>query len=253
MSETLQLFIIASLSIVVSLVGVLLVMLIRRERENALEKRGSKEGYEMVFTPERNHLDNSVRELHLRYAQAQEQIDELGKLLRLSLNASEAVPEPRSSFSRSLELARNSSFLRGLGLNFQDEKVKQNSVFVLTPFVDAETPAFEAVRRSCGNLGLSAFKASESFAGDNILNSIIYSIVYSRFVVANITGRNANVFYEAAIAQMLEKRVIFISEATHPIPFDVAQQTIVTYTSSRELETRLTETIARYGIADSGL
>ena len=250
MSETWQIIVVALLVVGVTLLGMFLSLQIRRDRLLAEASLRSAENYRMMFTPERSHLDNSVKELHARYARTQQQIDELGELLKLSLRASDSVPEPKNSMSNSVDLANRSAFLQGLGLSFDASRVRSDRVFVLTPFVPSEEGNFDAIRRACGRVGLSAFRASEEFAGGNILNSIIYSIVYSRFVVANLTGRNANVFYEAAIAQMLEKRVVLISHARDPLPFDVNQQSIIPFHDGNELEYRLTEAIARYGVSE---
>jgi len=58
----------------------------------------------------------------------------------------------------------------------------------------------------------------------------IWSMILSaEVVVADITGRNANVFYELGIAHTLGKPVILITQTTEDIPFDLNRYRHVIY------------------------
>lgn len=55
-----------------------------------------------------------------------------------------------------------------------------------------------------------------------ITSQVIQHIVEDPLVIADLTGRNPNVFYELALRHALKKPVVQIIHATESIPFDVA-------------------------------
>lgn len=55
-----------------------------------------------------------------------------------------------------------------------------------------------------------------------ITSQVIQHIVEDPLVIADLTGRNPNVFYELALRHAIKKPVVQIIHATETIPFDVA-------------------------------
>lgn len=55
-----------------------------------------------------------------------------------------------------------------------------------------------------------------------ITSQVIQHIVEDPLVIADLTGRNPNVFYELAIRHAIKKPVVQIIHGSEPIPFDVA-------------------------------
>jgi hypothetical protein len=51
---------------------------------------------------------------------------------------------------------------------------------------------------------------------------VVSLIDQSRIVVCDVTGRNANVFYETGIAHTLGREVILIAQHQTDVPFDIA-------------------------------
>jgi hypothetical protein len=99
-------------------------------------------------------------------------------------------------------------------------------VFVLMPFTEAWSdrvwkkhlkPAIERI--SC-DPPLVALRADDLF-GSDVMYDIFESILRARIVIADITNRNANVFYELGIAHTLGKSVIILSQGIDHIPFDL--------------------------------
>ena len=62
-----------------------------------------------------------------------------------------------------------------------------------------------------------------------ITTQIIEQIVEADLVVADLTGHNANVFYELAIRHAIKKPVILLIEAGEIIPFDVLQNRTIKF------------------------
>jgi hypothetical protein len=56
-----------------------------------------------------------------------------------------------------------------------------------------------------------------------ITSQVIQHLLEDALVVADLSGRNANVFYELAVRHAVRKPVVQLIQAGEPIPFDVAQ------------------------------
>src|SRR5205823_14185213 len=55
-----------------------------------------------------------------------------------------------------------------------------------------------------------------------ITSQVIQHVVEDPLVIADLTGRNPNVFYELALRHAVKRPVVQIIHATETIPFDVA-------------------------------
>ena len=64
---------------------------------------------------------------------------------------------------------------------------------------------------------------------ENILKSIIDSIINSNFIVSDLTNSNPNVYYEMALAHAYKKNVILISQNIEDAPFDIRSYRIIKY------------------------
>jgi len=71
-------------------------------------------------------------------------------------------------------------------------------------------------------------------------------------IVADLTGRNANVFYEVGLAHALGKQIIFITQDSDQLPFDVSTSRCIKYlkddlvTLQKELERAFAAVPQRY-------
>ena len=79
----------------------------------------------------------------------------------------------------------------------------------------------------------------DSNISSNILAHVIEEMLSAKIVIANISGRNPNVFYELGIAHALGKPVLLISESLSDIPFDIHSQRILAFRDERELTKNL--------------
>jgi hypothetical protein len=140
-------------------------------------------------------------------------------------------------------------FLSGFGISSKDIKLIPTQVFVLTPLSAREMESYDAVRSACERLGLRAVRGDEQNISGSILPVIIKEISQSRFVIANLNGRNPNVFYEMGIAQALGKDVLMFAhqKVMQQLPFDIAHQRIIFYDSNNELYEDLTAAIGQLG------
>lgn len=93
-------------------------------------------------------------------------------------------------------------------------------VFVITPFGEEFLALFEKLQYSFGD------QFDFSNAGDmdnqqNILKDIVEGIALAEIIIADLTGLNANVFYELGLAHAMNKKVIIITQDIDDLPFDI--------------------------------
>ncbi|WED29900.1 nucleoside 2-deoxyribosyltransferase [Vibrio sp. DW001] len=125
-------------------------------------------------------------------------------------------------------------FLQNLGVTSLPE-VDPKKVFVLTPFNEEFSSQYNTIKETLNNLGLKCVRGDDSTVSSNILAHIMEEMLSAKVVVANLSGRNANVFYELGIAHALGKPVLLISESIADIPFDIQHQRILTFNNEEDL------------------
>lgn len=139
-------------------------------------------------------------------------------------------------------------FLKNIGLSDIPD-VNDEQVFVLTPFNDEYQAQYNAIKSVITDSGFKCTRGDDSNLSSNILTHIIEQIAKSRVVIANISGRNPNVFYELGIAHALGKPVVIVSESLADIPFDINNSRILAFQSidelKRELRIWFTKTLAK--------
>jgi hypothetical protein len=106
-----------------------------------------------------------------------------------------------------------------------------DSCFVLMPFApplgNHYTLIYEpAIRKA----GLRAVRAdADMFATGKIMDQVWAGINAAKVLVAELTSRNPNVFYELGIAHALKKPVVLISSNEGDVPFDVRHIRVIYY------------------------
>lgn len=150
--------------------------------------------------------------------------------------------------------ATYSNFLRSMNIENGDLEIDQKLVFVLTPFDQAQNEVFQIIKDVCIKYGFRVIRGDEEFSSGNILAQIVRNIVRARLVIANISTRNANVFFELGIAQALDKQTLLVSQTIGDLPFDVQNQRIVLFNDiadlPRKLQDALFRTLVNVDVAD---
>lgn len=83
-------------------------------------------------------------------------------------------------------------------------------------------PAIEAT-------GLEAHRADDLFRPSTIVTDIWSYTKKAKLLLADLTGKNPNVFYELGLAHALAKPAILIAESMDEIPFDLRALRIIVY------------------------
>jgi hypothetical protein len=96
-------------------------------------------------------------------------------------------------------------------------------------------------------LKLKAKRADDFFTAHSVVEDIWAAIYRAKIIIADCTGRNANVFYEIGIAHTAGKRVILITQNERDVPFDFRSIRYIRYSYTppgmRILEEKLEKTI----------
>lgn len=97
-----------------------------------------------------------------------------------------------------------------------------NSCFVIMPFSPTFQTEYERIiRPAVEAAGLACVRADEIYSRPQITADIWQSLRAARVVVAELTGKNTNVFYEVGLAHALGKPVVIITRSEDDVPFDL--------------------------------
>ena len=118
----------------------------------------------------------------------------------------------------------------------QDPPAPGGTGFILMPFKDEFAPVYEAIKEAIVGAGLKASKANDlnNFNPRAAMEEILKGIAEANVVVADMTGANANVFYEVGIAHTVKENVVLITQDTSKLPFDSQHIPHIPYNSSEE-------------------
>ncbi len=103
-------------------------------------------------------------------------------------------------------------------------------VFVLMPFDKRFNDIYEfGVKGAAADAGAYAERVDEQIHTDSIYDRIVNQIAKADIIVADMTGRNPNVYYEVGYAHALGKRVFLLTQDAGDIPFDLKHRPHIVY------------------------
>ena len=107
----------------------------------------------------------------------------------------------------------------------------RSNCFVLMPFARQFDEVYFAIRTACEvpDLLLSCSRADDFYGAGHIMEDILEGIVHSEYIVADVTGKNPNVFYELGLAHAARKPVVFVAGDIEDVPFDVRHLRVVVF------------------------
>ena len=117
----------------------------------------------------------------------------------------------------------------------RDFLIEDDLCFVLMPFREPFIRLYEDhIKPTLQSVDLRVMKADDIFTPTAIIDDIWQYINRARLIVADVTGRNSNVFYELGIAHTVGKDVIILTQNQDDIPFDLRHLRYFTYTDNQE-------------------
>ena len=166
--------------------------------------------------------------------------------------SSESFPEFRSLFMESLESAQllqhNNDKTRVLDISAELQSAEEasdriktlgkaagvvagESCFVMQPFAAPLGDYYEKIYKpAIEKAGLRAVRAdAEIFGTGKIMDQVWSGINSARVLVAELTSRNPNVFYELGLAHALKKPVVLVTSREDDVPFDLQHIRVIHY------------------------
>ena len=125
-------------------------------------------------------------------------------------------------------------------------------IFVLMPF----DPKFDdiykfGIKGAAGDAGAYAERIDEQIFMEGMLERIFNQINKADVIIADMTGKNPNVFYEVGYAHALNKVVLLITQSAEDIPFDLKHRQHIIYGGKiDQLRTELTGKIS-WGVIEA--
>ena len=106
-----------------------------------------------------------------------------------------------------------------------------DSCFVMQPFAQPLGSYYEKIfKPAIEKAGLQPVRAdAEIFGTGKIIDQIWRGIKNAKVLIAELTTRNANVFYELGIAHALQKPVVLVAANEPDVPFDLKHIRVIYY------------------------
>ena len=162
-------------------------------------------------------------------------------------NKQSQVKTKKPIASRSLQVGNNSPLL-GKIFGGQVFTIDPQLCFVIMPFSDKFHAIYmDHIKPAVIRSGLICKRSDEIHSANLITHDIWEYINRSRLLIAELTDRNPNVFYELGLAHGLSKDVILLTQSMDYVPFDLKPIRCICYENTEvginKLENALIKTI----------
>jgi hypothetical protein len=105
-----------------------------------------------------------------------------------------------------------------------------DTCFVMMPFGQwMDTYYREIYVPAIREAGLEPVRADELFSTGSVIEQIWEQISRAKVLLADLTGKNANVFYELGLAHAANKPVVFTTGQLEDVPFDLRHLRVAVY------------------------
>mgnify|MGYP001472196214 CR=1 FL=1 len=131
--------------------------------------------------------------------------------------------------------------------NVKNEK----TCFVIMPFSEQRWEVFEyGIAPACKSAGFAAVRVDQLKGHFNINRKIIEQLFSCDVVIAEITDKNPNVFYEMGVAHALDNKTIMIAQNAQELPFDIRNYRCIIYQQSvkglQQLQAQIVESLETF-------
>ncbi len=122
-------------------------------------------------------------------------------------------------------------------LNMNEQAIKTTTpkkfCFVLMPINKDFDDVYElGIKKSCIDAGAYCERVDEQIFDGSILDRIYNQISKADIIIADLTNKNPNVFYEVGYAHALGKLTILLTKNAEDIPFDLKHYPHIIYDNS---------------------
>lgn len=126
----------------------------------------------------------------------------------------------------------------------RDFLIEKDLCFILMPFEEPFDTIYKKHIKPTVENKFRIERADNIFKSSVIIEDVWEYINKSQFIIADVTGKNPNVFYELGIAHTVGKEVVIITQNKDDIPFDLKHRRYFVYSNDtsglQKLRTNLT-------------
>ena len=112
--------------------------------------------------------------------------------------------------------------------------VERDLVSVMMPFDAGFSGVYTALQQAAAEADMRCHRADDIWDADTIIADVVKLIGTARVVICDLSGKNANVFYEAGIAHTLGKDVILLAQHESDVPFDLRPIRYIKYLNNAQ-------------------
>jgi hypothetical protein len=177
--------------------------------------------------PDERFLLNALTD---RFHIPADKVNEFLAIFLESIHSAELIDEGGER-PRLIDVGRDESHRPTSGKPAKVQVSAGTTCFVVQPFAPPYGPYYESVfKPAIEQAGLTPVRAdAEIFGTGKVIDQIWRGINQAKVLVAELTTKNANVFYELGLAHALRKPVILISSNQEDVPFDLRHIRVILY------------------------
>lgn len=118
--------------------------------------------------------------------------------------------------------------------------VDKSRCFMIMPFSPDYRGVYAEIKAELGDMGIICNRVDEIRGSKPIMNKIITEILKSRYIIADLSECNANVFYELGIAHSFRdsRNILLLKQRDSKYPFDLSHLPYVEYTPDNPMGLR---------------
>ena len=125
--------------------------------------------------------------------------------------------------------------------------------FVIMPFSSEFNFVRNVIRQTVESYGFRYDRADERFITEPLAARIQEQIATADLIIADLTGKNPNVFYEVGYAAAIGKRIVHIAQSAAELPFDVKHLRTFIYSNQMGADVKLREDLTKAVEATTGM
>lgn len=109
--------------------------------------------------------------------------------------------------------------------------IEKNRCFVIMPFKEELDFVYGIIKKGLNDNGYICNRVDEIPGSTPIVNKILTELLRSRYIIADLTDCNPNVFYELGIAHSFKdaQNIIILKQKGSKVPFDITHLTYIEY------------------------
>lgn len=126
---------------------------------------------------------------------------------------------------------------------------KKGKTFVIMEYSKKYNDLYdEVIKPVCKGKNIETIRADESEKTGLILRDIVNRIYESKFIIAEITPRNPNVYFEIGYAIAIGKPVVFIADKNNEegLPFDISGFRVLFYENTISGKSKIEEELSKH-------